>query len=57
MASEKCRTFGWTGAYMLISSMMLIVNKLAISFLQAPSFILLCQLFATAAVVQVCANE
>lgn len=55
MASEKCRTFGWTGAYMLISSMMLIVNKLAISFLQAPSFILLCQLFATAAVVQVCA--
>eukprot|EP00466_Bigelowiella_natans_P008351 jgi/Bigna1/58136/fgenesh1_pm.56_\ len=37
---------------MLVSSMMLIVNKLAISFLRAPSFILLCQLAMSAASVQ-----
>lgn len=39
------------GGYMLCSSLMLLSNKLAVHFLPAPSFVLWCQLAATAFVV------
>jgi len=38
------------GGYMLCSSLMLLVNKLAVHYLPAPSFVLLSQLFASALV-------
>uniref|UniRef100_A0A7S2TNR7 Sugar phosphate transporter domain-containing protein n=1 Tax=Lotharella oceanica TaxID=641309 RepID=A0A7S2TNR7_9EUKA len=45
----------WIGIYMLVSSTMLIVNKLAIFLLGAPSTILFCQLAATAVAVKIVA--
>jgi len=47
-------TAAWILLYMGVSSMMLIVNKLAIHFLKAPSTILLCQLGSTAVAVKFC---
>jgi len=37
--------------YMMCSSLMLVVNKVAVHFLQAPNFVLLAQLFVSAAAV------
>eukprot|EP00468_Gymnochlora_sp_CCMP2014_P010286 CAMPEP_0167756410 /NCGR_PEP_ID=MMETSP0110_2-20121227/9372_1 /TAXON_ID=629695 /ORGANISM="Gymnochlora sp., Strain CCMP2014" /LENGTH=224 /DNA_ID=CAMNT_0007642521 /DNA_START=66 /DNA_END=737 /DNA_ORIENTATION=- len=45
----------WIVVYMACSSMMLIVNKLAIHFMKAPSAILLCQLGSNAVAVKLAA--
>ena len=37
--------------YMCCSSLMLVVNKVAVHYLQAPNFVLLAQLFVSAAAV------
>ena len=53
-ASRAQIIFG-VGGYMVISSLLLVLNKLAIHFLQAPSFLLFAQLFSSWASVKLAA--
>jgi len=55
-ASSASKTTLIIGYYALCSSTMLIINKVAVHFLPAPTFLLVCQLAASALAVKACSR-
>ena len=51
---EQARVFWAVAGYMLCSATLLIGNKLAVSMVEAPAFILFSQLFGTVLAVKFC---
>ena len=51
-SSQLAKVISLTACYSLCSSMLLILNKVAVTYLPAPSFILLCQLASCALFVK-----